>query len=194
MQYVSIDIGLFHMAYTYANINEDFTIGDIIDVDLVNIKELCKQCKNTNCNFYHDSCICDYMEHFFYTYQSMLDSASVILFEQQPPMGFVSIQELIRHRYRNKAISVSPASMHCHFNIGDLNYEQRKDATDKIAQKWLAGFKNYTFQERRHDISDSLCQLLFYLSSKHREWLIQQERKKITNIILDLEKFRYLGN
>jgi len=48
---------------------------------------------------------------------------------------------------------VSPVSMHTHFGMRHLNYEERKERTVSIADKYIEGEIPY---ERKHDIADAL--------------------------------------
>lgn len=174
MKYVSIDIGIQHMGVVYAEIKNDYTIDFIISCELVDIEQLCKLCTDTDCLLHHSNYISDYMTHFFKKFP-ILETADTILVEQQPPMGWIVIQEIIRFQYREKVISVSPSSVHFHFSINRLNYEQRKKATQDIANKYLIKFDDYKNKERKHDMSDGLCQLVFYLSKKNADWINQKK-------------------
>lgn len=195
---ISIDIGIYHLGMTLAKVNDNWTINSIIDVNLINIQELMEKCCIHSCHLYHEKCLSDYVSHFIEKYKDTFQSADVILVEQQPPNGLIAIQELIRTYFRNKTIDVSPVSLHSHFGIGTLDYESRKVATEKIAYTYLSGFKNYIFQERKHDMADSLCILLFFLYKKHEEYKVNQlhleNQKRYNEVIENLNCFKYKPN
>lgn len=190
---ISIDIGIYHLGLVAAELNPDYTIHQIHDVDLIDITTGCKL--GEQCNLEHGSNIADYMSHFFVYYQQPLQEADVILVEQQPPSGLVAVQELIRFQYRQKTQVVSPRSMHVHFDIGYLDYEARKRATQKIADGPLSQFKSYVFQERRHDISDAYCQLLFWSQLQNATYNKEQQKQDYLDnyqgVIQKMESFRF---
>ena len=51
-------------------------------------------------------------------------------------------------------VLVSPVSMHTHFGMRHLNYDERKERTVSIE-----GEIPY---ERKHDIADALCMIVYY--------------------------------
>lgn len=192
MKLISIDIGILHLGLVAAEINEDYTIKEIHDCDLVDITS---GCRLQNCKLHHDSCITDYMLHFFEEYREPLEEAELILVEQQPPGGLIAVQELIRFRYREKVMMLSPRSIHCHFGIQHLDYEKRKLSTERMAERELHRFKNYTFQERKHDIADAYCQLVYWSQIKNKEYLKMQinkrHRQDFKGLIRSMESFRF---
>lgn len=192
MNILSIDVGLYHFGYTYIRANDDYTLNKIIDCDLVDITSACK---DKFCVLYHDACISDYMSHFFKNYNEMLLESNIILVEQQPPLGFIAIQELIRYKYREKTIMVSPSSVHAHFNIGFLDYNQRKIQTEKYAMGYMSDIKNFVFQNRRHDIADSFCQLMFYLEVQNKLHVKKVYKEAVLNdfktLVYDMNNLKF---
>jgi hypothetical protein len=87
----------------------------------------------------------------------LFQSADVILIERQPPGGFTNIQTLLHYMFIEKVILVSPVSMHTHFGMGHLNYEQRKERVESIASRYVT-----IEEERKHDIADALCMIVYY--------------------------------
>jgi hypothetical protein len=49
-------------------------------------------------------------------------------------------------------------SMHVHFGMRHLNYEERKERTVVISEKYMGEIP----YERKHDIADALCMIIFY--------------------------------
>ena len=60
---------------------------------------------------------------------------------------------------KDKVVLVSPVSMHAHFGMRHLNYDERKERTVSIASKYIEGEIPY---ERKHDIADALCMIVYY--------------------------------
>jgi hypothetical protein len=87
----------------------------------------------------------------------LFQSADVILIERQPPGGFTNIQTLLHYMFIEKVILVSPVSMHTHFGMSHLNYEQRKERVESIASRYVT-----IEEERKHDIADALCMIVYY--------------------------------
>jgi hypothetical protein len=94
-------------------------------------------------------------------HQSWFDSAEHILIERQPPGGFQNIEVLLHYMFRDKVTLVNPVSMHSHFGIGHLNYEQRKERTTSIAEKYLPEGEVIPY-ERKHDIGDAVCMIAYF--------------------------------
>jgi hypothetical protein len=207
---LSIDIGILHLGLTFSSINENFTLREIIWFDLINITNFA--CDRKKCLLYHDKTMTDYLEHVFFEHGELFGAASWILIERQPPVGLVAVEQLIFSKYRNKAILVSPNSMHCHFgwNVLNLDYETRKIYSSKVAADQLKNenraylLTNFLSLKRNHDVADSICQMLFWLYVKNKEWNVRQNDIRLEKKIeqarqtgafhsdLYLEKFKYV--
>jgi len=191
--YVSIDIGIINMGFVSATINEDYTINEITHCALENITE---SCNKKNCDLPHGNNMCDRMIHFFEKYKDFLEQADKILIELQPPQGLIVIQELIRFKYHEKTETVSPRSMHCHYGIQGLDYDQRKAWTTKFAIFYLSGFKEFVFNTRKNDMGDSTAQLCFYLNKLNKKYLEDQKmiewRSTNKNFIKNIDSFMYI--
>lgn len=158
MRIVSVDIGIFHLGVVDSQVYSNYELNEIQSIALVNIKELCLQCPGCGCR--HSACFIDYLDHLYQKFPCF-DEADEIIIERQPPGGFVVIQELIMNRYRDKTILISPTSVHKHFGIGHLDYEDRKVESTATATATLGRTIPY---HRKHDIADAICQLLFHLA------------------------------
>jgi Holliday junction resolvasome RuvABC endonuclease subunit len=150
MKYLGIDIG-------YYNIGLAFTecIGPHVEVIFVGKVDL------THFKTKQTPELSDMVHAFVTEYSHVFCDADKILIERQPPGGFSSIEVLLHYIFRHKAILISPLSMHKHFGIGHLTYEQRKERTELIASKYINNFQNYDQLSRKHDIADALCMILF---------------------------------
>lgn len=201
---VSIDVGVKNLGISFSEINKDFTLSQIIWFDCIDIttfihldEESRKECK-----LYHEKTYCDYLEHVFYLYKELFSVVDYVLVERQPPQGYVVIEQLIFSKFRDKTILISPNSMHAFFNFGkEIDYEKRKYYTEQIAERCLKKNKsrNYLLIEfhnlyRKHDVGDSICMIIFWLSKKHKVWKTQEEKKRYNHYNLtckDLDYYRY---
>lgn len=203
MKILAIDVGLLHLAMLAVKLHDDYLIRsevileqEISLCDLIDITELVSDCRDNECELYHDKIICDYMMHLFKKFRQIFDEVDKILIERQPPTGLVAVQELIMREYRSKSELVSPNAMLNFFGILKFKYEERKVHTEKIAMEYLGSLKVFVFNERRHDMADAFCILYFYLSTKrteHQKMLKEQEFRTVNKtFITNLEQFRYI--
>lgn len=56
--------------------------------------------------------------------------------------------------FRDKVKLISPVSMHLHFGIRNLDYDERKERTISLTERCL---KEEIPYERKHDIADAVC-------------------------------------
>jgi len=175
MYIISIDIGFEHFAIVGANVSEPYDLRstrfeepykleDVTLCKLINIKNLMLDCSDADCKLKHALCISDYMAHLFKLYHDFFEKADIILIERQPPQGFIAVQELILFTYRDKSILVSPNSMHKHFSMSKVQ-KLRKMFTEKFSKERLQPFPDYANNERKHDMGDAYCILVYYLSN-----------------------------
>ena len=157
MYIISIDIGLNNLGIVGGYLN------NINLCKKVDIKALCQYCAIKNCGLYHNLCMSDYVSHFIQGYQKYLNMADIILIERQPPCGFISIQELFVFQYRDKVKMISPNSVHKYFDITHYNYNRRKEFVTLYAENALKMFPDFKDSERKHDVSDAYCMIIFYL-------------------------------
>jgi hypothetical protein len=78
--------------------------------------------------------------------------------------------------FKEKVLLVSPVSMHVHFGMRHLDYEERKERTVAIAEKYIEGGIPY---ERKHDIADALCMIVF---------------DNFRSCVHFFDKFKYIGD
>ncbi len=186
MNIISIDIGYHNMGLVEAFIDEEFEIH-IKGVHKINLTKIPhKKVKPCDCCLYHTNELADHFAHFVQEYGHLLDDADRILIERQPPMGLTSVESLILYTYRRKTHLVSPNSMHSHFKIGHLEYERRKEKTIEIACPLLEVFENYQSLDRKHDIADAVCMIIFDNHDK-------KEKHRLRNIdrSLPFDRYRY---
>ena len=128
---------------------------------------------------YHTKTFCDWLNHVFQEHKCF-EEADYILIERQPPMGFVAIEQLIFSKYRNKAILISPNSMHAYFKLGNFDYDKRKEYTENICKNNIKNpilLKQLELYHRRHDIADSVCLMLYWINKKKMNTKPTEEEK-----------------
>jgi hypothetical protein len=189
MKIVSIDIGYHHLGIVEAILNEahELTVTRSKLVNLTRIPHI--KVKMCDCHIPHTNEIADLVAHFIQEYGEWLDEADKILIERQPPTGLTQIETLLLFLYRSKTKLVSPNSMHKHFCIRNYDYERRKEMTIKIAEPYLQESSTFHALERKHDIADAVC-MIIYETHKDRE----RYRIKCINRTLPFDNYRYENN
>ena len=179
---LSIDIGILNLGISVSTLDEEFNLIDIVNIDLIDITKFTHKsgpCKE-KCTLNHTKTFSDWLDHVFQE-NKYFEECDFILIEKQPPMGFVAVEQLIFNRWRNKSILISPNSMHKYFDIGRFDYDTRKEYSQKIAKTKITN--KYLLQKlddyhRCHDITDSVCLMLYWIHKKKIDYE-EQKRKKI---------------
>jgi hypothetical protein len=149
MKILAIDIGYHNMGLVLAECGK----GSKIDVEFI------KKISLEDYKYIQSNDFVDLIPLFVDDHKYIFDSADTILIERQPPGGFTNIEILLHYMFKDKVVLVSPVSMHTHFGMRHLNYEERKERTVSIANKYIDGDIPY---ERKHDIADALCMVVYY--------------------------------
>jgi hypothetical protein len=162
---VSVDIGLPHFAFVACIcVLEEHVwwIKSIHSYHMFDIRQF--TCGGyLECHLSHEKCAVDYVAHLEKNYP-VFKQADCILVEQQPPRGLMGIQECLHYTFRKTVKMVAPRSIHAAFGILKYTYEQRKEWTTAFATSYLSLFHlNLQDYDRKHDIADALCQLVYYL-------------------------------
>jgi hypothetical protein len=200
---LSIDIGVINMGLSLSLINKDYTFKEVLLVDHINITSYKhSNCKYSECNLHHTKTFCDWVDHMIYENREHFDHCDIILLEKQPPQGFVVIEQLIYSKYRNKTYLINPRSVHKYLNFKGLDYDARKIFSEKIGDKYMSKelIEKTKKYKRRHDISDTICMLLFFLKKKREEYVKEERIKRLESlkdmnglsIMEKLENFRYI--
>ena len=163
MRVLAIDIGYHNMGIVLAEFEDD---------PKIHVKCM-KKASLEDYKYIRSNDFIDLIPLFVEDHQELFDSADKILIERQPPGGFTNIEILLHYMFRDKVVLVSPVSMHTHFGMRHLDYEERKERTVLITEKYLKDDIPY---ERKHDIADAFCMIVYY-------------NFKVTTHIFD--KFRY---
>jgi hypothetical protein len=163
MRVLAIDIGYHNMGLVLA----EFEDSPKIDVKCM------KKASLEDYKYIRSNDFIDLIPLFVEDHQELFDSADKILIERQPPGGFTNIEILLHYMFRDKVVLVSPVSMHTHFGMRHLDYEERKERTVSMTEKYL---KDDIPFDRKHDIADAFCMIMYF-------------NFKVTTHIFD--KFRY---
>jgi hypothetical protein len=149
MKVLAIDIGYHNMGLVVAECGN----GPQIKVNYV------KKVSLEDYKYIKTNDMVDLVPLFVEDHKGIFDEADTILIERQPPGGFTNIEILLNYMFRDKVVLVSPVSMHMHFGMRHLDYDQRKERTVTIANKYLEEDIPY---DRKHDIADALCMILYH--------------------------------
>ena len=193
---MSIDIGIQHLGISIGITDEAYNLIDIEWVQLIDITEYTHEhdLLDTECHVDHESrTFADWLQHLFLEYDTLFNGVDYILVERQPPGGLVVIEQIIFFRWRQKCRLIAPRSMHSYFGIGsaaidpgDEGYEKRKRMTELIARKsgdWHPrAVTEYEQLSRKHDISDSICLMLFWLSKEKAKYVREENRRRCENL------------
>lgn len=190
MKLVGIDIGYINMGVVSAELDDncDIKFYDAFRYNISLIKH--NFIPAQECTIPHTCETCDRVAHFIQENQDLLEDADCILIERQPPMGFKDIEALLMTKYRSKVKLISPNKMHKHFNMKNLDYEQRKEKVVEIASPWVEHIYTYASQERQHDMADAVCMCLMHAHKVKEE---QRKKERLENIKrLPFDEFRYI--
>ena len=149
MKILAIDIGYHNMGLVLA----ESDTGPRIEVEYV------KKVSLEDYKYVKTNDMVDLVPLFVDDHRDIFDAADKILIERQPPGGFTNIEILLHYMFRDKVSLISPVSMHTHFGMRHLDYDQRKERTVSIAEKYIEGDIPY---DRKHDIADALCMIVYY--------------------------------
>jgi len=149
MKVLSIDIGYHNMGLVLA---ESLPVPNIT-------VEYIKKVSLGDYKYIRSNNFVDLIPLFVEDHQEIFDSADKILIEAQPPGGFTNIEILLHYMFKEKVSLISPVSMHAHFGMRHLDYDQRKERTVSISEKYIDGDIPY---ERKHDIADALCMIVYH--------------------------------
>jgi hypothetical protein len=151
MKILGIDIGYHNLALVLAECSKTDII-EIID---------CKKISLGDYKYIKSNDIVDLVPLMIDDHKFFFQEAEQIVIERQPPGGFTNVECLINYITRHKSLLVSPNAMHAYFGLGHLSYENRKEYTEKIAYPYLKDNYYYNKLDRKHDIADAICLILF---------------------------------
>ena len=199
---MSIDVGLIHLGISMANVKNDGVLLDIYKIELIDITQFTHRNDKKECKLQHTKTMSDWVDHLIQENQELFDQSDLILIERQPPSGLIAVEQLIFSKFRSKTYLVSPRNVHSYLNLTQLDYDQRKVYSEKIAYSFLSEEqrKQILRYDRFHDIADSICIILYWCNKHKKEYEIEERRRRHRealcnvdglNVFEKLEKFRY---
>ncbi len=167
---LSFDVGFLHLGWVLLEVGPQFNIRvlTVECVDITNLKHHLVPLEN--CRLPHTNHVCDRMEHFFAEYEPLWQQFGTLdeVFLERQPLGS-PVEALLYARYRDRALLISPNSMHKYFCIDHLDYEHRKHETERIATPYLQAFEAFSKLERKHDIADAFVLAYFEIQKRKKK-------------------------
>lgn len=184
MYLVGVDVGYTNLGLVSLTVDDEYKVTQVDVIKKVNIARMTHDhVPYEECKLPHTFNTCDLVMHFIQEHKHIFDRADTVFIERQPPGGLKDVEACIAVAYRPKMEFVSPNTMHKHFNIGHMDYEQRKVETTKIAEVYLDVDIPYA---RKHDVADAVCMIKMFCDK-----MIKQRRvEKIRGT--PFEAFRYV--
>lgn len=177
MLYTAIDVGYRNLGLIQVEVNSDGSqlIGPVFmkKIDISRIPHNCVQI--CDCKIPHTNETADHVAHFIQEYRDIFDSSELILMERQPPLGLTNIEAILFYVFRDKMKLISPNSVHCYFGFNHLGYEDRKERVVSIASKHVT----LPEIERKHDIADAFCMILYELQKNRMKIKKTEENKRL---------------
>ena len=170
---VAIDVGICNVGVAVVQ-KRGSEMPQIVHFRRIDLRKF-GGCTKHDCNLGHSATMADWVSHLVQRdddFQKWTARADVILIERQPPCGLRDCEQLLFAAYRRKAVLIYPRSIHKHFNMGSLHYEQRKIRAVQI----ILSRQPYLQLpiDRAHDIADAALMAFFYFETntilllKHR--------------------------
>jgi hypothetical protein len=188
---ISIDIGVLNLGVVGAKITDSYTLESVF---------LCEKYDLTDHGSISMADLHLCVKTFFEKESVLFEEASYVLLERQPPMGLMVVQELFRLILINfpaKVVLISPSTMHSFYDIGHLDYENRKKAVVRIANSKLGSFLAFKDHSRKHDMADAFCFLKVFLEKQNDKYTQLQMKlrwKKQNRVFLgNMAQFFYNG-
>lgn len=162
----SIDVGVLNLALVIADVDVD----GIVEVVHMERTDTTAECERSACSLGHTRTAADRLSHYVRDRQGLFDQCTTVLIERQPPAGLTDVEQLLFAYFRSKAVLISPNAMHKMLGIGNFSYEVRKWHTVQVTERVLQASHHanaratfYALGERKHDVADAVCMLLFYV-------------------------------
>jgi hypothetical protein len=182
MLVASVDVGVVNLGVVFAELDDDTYLLTHVhrceNLDTRRMEHGRVSCET--CTLGHTKTATDRLNHFMQERRDWFDRCAHVLIERQPIMGHTDVEQLLYSAFRDKAVLVSPNSMHKYFNIRHFTYDGRKEMTVRIADDLLpvTHFPRYHEMERKHDIADAVCIMLFWISQQHTRVAAEAEKER----------------
>lgn len=164
----SIDVGIINLALVVVEV-EDAAVTRVVHLGVSDTTKFeHNRVHYDNCVLGHTKTTTDRVNHFVQERLDLFERADKVLIERQPIQGHTDVEQVLFMLFRDRAELVSPNAMHKYFQINHLTYEWRKVKTTEIADASFQhlNFPHYFRLQRRHDIADAWCLLLFWLQAQ----------------------------
>jgi hypothetical protein len=169
---------MVNLAFVKARVQE-FEIQEIVSafcVDLTKVPHI--RIPRSECKLYHTNDAYDRLQHFLQEYVEEFQDMEKLFIERQPITGLVHVEQLLYGHFRDQAELVSPNSMHKWLGINTLDYEQRKVYTTQKAEPYLNQKNDWKSRERKHDMGDALCILLYVLNREKKQHKEEEQARE----------------
>lgn len=191
----SIDVGYTNLGIIVAEVDQEWVLRKILYFRRVNLaNQRHEVVPMEECKLHHSREVSDLTDHFVQQHRSWLQISEFVLIERQPPTGMKHVEQLLFKEFREKAVLMSPNSMHAYFGIQDLEYDERKVKVTEIADEMLKTnpMLHLKFQglTRKHDVGDSAAHLKKFIEDKARE-LAEERRGMAIKWKLNLDQYIY---
>jgi hypothetical protein len=196
---LSIDIGIKHLGLVLLEVEQDYTIHDLVWFELVDLTRFEHDAKH--CALPHTKTFADWLAHFFHVYHKLFELCEHVLIERQPPGGHVAVEQLIFYQFRSKAKLIHPRSMHHFFgwsfdptSDAEQRYNIRKSKSLRVLEyrlkqtprSWLS--TELERLSRQHDIADAYCQSVYFTYCQQQEY---RRRQHVLTECDALDQYRF---
>lgn len=189
MLIASIDVGITHLALVFAQVEPGGSPVTLHQIECVDSTVFQHDAVPVDkCTLGHTKTTADRIAHVVQERQHLFDACTHVLIERQPLQGHTHVEQVLYLLLRHKAHLVSPNAMHKFFNISHFTYEGRKQQVVRIVDDMLPldRFAKYHALERKHDVADAMCLMLYWLNTQKQQQppqlaLLSTKQMKQTN-------------
>lgn len=164
VDFVSIDVGIKNMGIVWGNCDVRYKKIEFERFILLDLTKIIPKEKSGAQGYNH--LIDKFVEAFgIDSRDNVFKNIDMIFVEYQPPQGQRIIQEFLVYFFKDKVIFTQPRTMHKFFRVDKLSYEDRKYEIERQSVYFMhmEFYKKWIHLERRHDISDAICLVVYYI-------------------------------
>ena len=123
-----------------------------------------------------------YVTDFVMRYQSLFDSAAIVLIERQMRCNMRIIEAVLQTMFFNRCHIIHARSVKAHYGIGTRNYRQNKQKAVEWATEFIHNNKEvfapgladgFLCDAKQDDLADSLLLAMFYLDTYSNQLINQ---------------------
>lgn len=185
---LGVDVGRTHLALALVELDSaDFTPQRCAQYELLDIAHLPHaRVPRHACKLFHGT-TADMIQHVIQEHADLFAAANEVVIERQPPCGMTDIEQLLLMCVRDKAVLLSPQTMHKFIGSSGYTYDNRKRCAETAATKFCPELASDARFARKHDIADAICLTL----TRAMQLATAQQQKQRVVTALDLDRFRY---